>query len=444
MKKTGFHKKTAREIACILLARIENKGAYIDRLLVSDKVMGLDPRDRAFIRELLPGVLRWKLRLDRIIDVYYNKTSSGLDNDIRNIVRLGLFQIMFMNSVPEWAAVNESVESAIKIRGKGAGGLVNALLRRYIREGEPKEWPSDPVEKMAFELSHPMWIVKKWIEKYGFETAGAIMKSGVEKHPVFVRPGKIGIGIDELADTLTHEGYEVTVVPEMSGYLAVSKGSRLFDTVAFKEGLLTVQDPSAGMASLLLSPESGENVLDLCAAPGGKTTHLALLMKDSGHIKAVDIHSHRLELIKDTVKRLGLKSVECTEGDVTGLRNETGVFYNRVLLDVPCTGTAVLSKRPDLKWRVTREDVLRLASLQQEMLHSAASMVKPGGILVYSTCSLEPEENEDTIALFLAKHLEFVVDRDNRFDRYEKNSGYLILPHQMFGSGAFASKLRKK
>lgn len=436
-------KKSARELAHHMLSRVEKGGAYIDRILASSEVTGLSPQDQAFVRELLYGVIRWKLRLDRIIDMYYTKNSSEMNMDVRNVVRLGLFQMMFMNSVPDWAAVNESVTLAVNTSGMGAGGLVNALLRRFTREGEPDKWPSDIAEKSSFELSHPLWLVKRWIDIYGDETAVSIMEAGIGKHPVFVRPCRVGTGIDDLAQALDREGYQTDVVKGIPDYLTVSKGSGLFDTEAFRKGLFYVQDPSAGMASMLLSPLEGDTVLDLCSAPGGKATHLAVMMNNTGRIIAVDKHPARLGMVEESAVRFGLTSIECETGDSLTYGKGSDTLYDRVLLDVPCSGTGVLSKRPDMKWRITEADVIRLASLQYDMLHNAAAMVKPGGIMVYSTCTLEPEENENTVTAFLDRHCEFDIERDDWFREYEHGPGYLILPHQMEGTGAFAARLRR-
>ncbi|MCE5250626.1 16S rRNA (cytosine(967)-C(5))-methyltransferase RsmB [bacterium] len=444
MKKKTSQPQTAREVALRLLSRVENEGAYTDRIMTSPLMKELETRDRSFVREMVPGVIRWKMRLDRIINIYYNKNPSELDQDIRNVLRLGLFQIMFMDSIPEWAAVNESVTIAVKTHGKGAGGLVNALLRRFLREGEPDKWPSDTAERLSLELSHPLWIARRWIDAFGENIAESIMRQGNEKHPVFVRTGRIGTSMESLAEALDHEGFETEPVTGMPEYLSVSKANGLFDSVAFRDGLFIVQDPSAGMATVLLAPQPGEQVLDLCCAPGGKAIHAASLMHDQGRITAVDKHQSRLGLVEETAGRLGFTILEFREDDAVTFGRDSEERYDRVLLDVPCSGTGVFSKRPDLKWRLTDEDVTRIASLQREMLDNAAGQVKPGGVLVYSTCTLEHEENEDTVADFLEQHHEFTIDHDSRFTAFERGPGYLIFPHQMEGVGAFAAKLRKE
>ena len=435
---------TPRDVALTLLSRIEKDGAYINRVTTSPDITNLPLRDRSFVRELLYGVMRWKLRLDHIIDMYYVKKSSKLNCDIRNILRLGFFQLLFMNAVPDHAAVDESVKSAIKRHGKGAGGLTNALLRRFIREGKSVELPTDQAERLSCEFSTPLWIVKRWINTYGFDCATSIVRASTEKHIIYVRPGRTGVSVDSLSESLAHEGFETESVAVMPDYLAISKGNGLFDTAAFRDGLFTVQDPPAGIASYLLAPKQGESVLDLCAAPGGKTTHIACMMQDSGHILAVDHNEARLGLVKEAVERLRYTSIDYAAVDAQDFGRDHGTLYDRVLLDAPCTGTGVFAKRPDMKWRLTADDIQRLTGLQRMMLDNAAGLVKPGGVLVYSTCTLEHEENEDMVNEFLKINPEFNSERDERFAPFAYDCGYLIRPHEMMGTGAFSAKLRRK
>jgi 16S rRNA (cytosine967-C5)-methyltransferase len=431
-----------RETALDLLMRIESGGAFGDRILSSPRMSEYSPRDRSFIRELVNGVVRWKLRLDRTIDAYYTQRAESLSPQVRMILRLGLYQLMFLNSVPAHAAVNESVGMAAGKQGKGAGGLVNALLRRFTREGEPVDWPDDPAERLSLEYSHPLWIARRWIGHFGATTAERILRAGNDRHPVSIRTNTARISPDDLAVALSGAGFETAPVEGMPGYLTVAEAEGLFDSEPFRKGLFSVQDPSAGMAALLLDPIPGESALDLCSAPGGKTTHIAELMRDRGRVLAVDVRKARCGLVREAAGRLGLTSIEVEEGDARSF-GEEGALFDRVLLDAPCTGTAVFSKRPDMKWRRSEEDVYRLAALQGEMMERAARLVKPGGVLAYSTCSLEPEENERIVEAFLEAHPEFVVETDPRFEGHESGPGYLILPHRMLGTGAFAAKLRR-
>ena len=444
MKKVGKNKvQTTRELAVYLLTRVERGGAYADRLLASRHVSELEPRDRSFVRELVLGVLRWKLRLDHIIGTYYNNDINSLQLEIRNIIRLGLYQMMFMDSIPDWAAVNESVKMTGNHYSKKTAGLVNAILRRFSRQGEPEISSSDTIEKLSVEKSCPGWIAKKWIEKFGVETAEALMTSCNKKHPVSIRTNTIKIDSESLANELLSEGFETVNVSDMPGYFNVLKGNGLFETQAYKKGFFTVQDPEAAMATLLLSPEQGEMILDLCSAPGGKTTHIAEMADDNIRIDAVDINPKRLGLVKRAIRRRGLESINCIEGDSVTFRNDSDSQYDRILCDVPCTGTGVFSKRPDMKWRREENDLIRMSSLQKAILVNAATLVIPGGVVIYSTCSLESEENEDIVRWFTSEN-DFTVERDNRFKKFETDYGYLILPHLMDGNGAFAAKLRRK
>lgn len=419
--------------------RIEAEGAYADRVLASPLVSGLDARDRMFVRETVLGLLRWKGRLDRIIDSFARGNPADIDREVYTIIRLGLYQILFMGSVPEWAAVNESVELARKRRGKGAGGLANAMLRRFLRDGEPA-YPDDPAERYAVEYAHPLWLVRRWIGKYGEETAVRLLEAGVSRHAVSLRTTR-DVKPEDAAAALAARGYQTVPVDDMPGYLLAPKAEGIFDTPEFRDGMVTAQDPAAGLPSLLLAPDPGERILDLCAAPGGKTTHIAGLMDDNGGVLAVDVNPARLGLVSDAAARLHLASVETAAGDARTF--DPGEAFDRVLADVPCSGTAVLAKRPGIKWRLRESDIVELAALQGEILGHAAELVRPGGVLVYSTCTLEAEENEETAARFLAAHPEFREERDDRFRMFAIDTGYRILPHLMQGSGAYAVKLRK-
>ena len=426
-----------------LLTRIECDGAFADRLLSAKQVMVQEQRDRSFIRELVLGVLRWKLRLDYIISAYYDRDIASLDIEVLNILRIGVYQLIYMNSVPDFAAVNESVNMTRTFYGKKPAGLVNAVLRRFTREGIPVIKSADEAVRLSIDTSCPVWIVRKWVDEFGAETAEAILVSSNEKNPVSIRTNSLKTDPETLKSVLTEEGYDVSEVESMPGYFNIAKGMGLFDTESYRSGHFTAQDPVAAMATLLLAPERGEKILDVCCAPGGKTTHIAEIAGDDLDIDAVDINAKRLGLVRNTARRLGLKSISFIEGDAVRFGMKSDVRYDRVLCDVPCSGSGVLSKRPDMKWKRTEDDLERMPSLQKAILGNAAKLVKPGGVLVYSTCSLEPEENGDIIDWFTSEY-DYTVERDERFKDFETDRGYLILPHRMYGNGAFAVKLRRK
>lgn len=441
MKKTAAARKP-RDTALDLVQRIEEEGAFVDRVLAGSEMNVYDDRDRRFIREMVIGVERHRLRLDRIIGAFYNRPFGDLDPLVRDILRLGLYQMIHMDSVPAWAAVNESVDIAVSRRGKGAGGLVNAMLRRFTREGEPPVKGGD-AERISVETSFPRWLVDRWIAAYGVEEAENICRAGAEKHSTYIRPRRGRVTPEEMIARLAEENVEADIVPWMPGILTIREGGTgLFGTKAFTGGLFTVQDPSASLACELLAPSTGDRVLDLCAAPGGKATQCAEMMDDTGTVTAVDINEGRLGLVEETARRLGLTSIRFAVGDA-GTFGAVGETYNRVLLDAPCSGTAVFSKRPDMKWRLGEEDIARLAKLQRRLLDNAARLTAPGGVLVYSTCSLETEENDGAIEWFLDGRKDFTPEHDGRFGDYSRGHGYLIAPHRMGGSGAYAVKLRR-
>lgn len=433
---------TPRETAYRLLYRIEKENAYSDRVLAGNEMSGLERRDRLFVRELVQGAIRWQMRLDHIIDTYYNKRSAELETDLRLILRMGLYQALFMDAVPDWAAVNETVSLAVDMRGKKAAGLVNAIMRRFQREGEPAVGEGD-AERISVSLSHPEWLIGRWVDAFGTEDAEKIARAGIEKHPVFVT----STGQDEDSDALTaflnEHGFTAKPVEGMPGYCALERADGFFESEAFRSGNIFVQDPASGMAALLLDPQPGERVLDLCAAPGGKTLSITGKMSDSGTVTALDRNESRLRLVRRAADRAGFVSVETVAGDATDYGERDGLIFDRVLVDVPCSGTAVLSKRPEMKWRLKPDDPERLSAIQTQILDNAARRVKKGGVLVYSTCTLEHEENVDNIKSFLDRTTGFELDWDSRMERFRTEYGHLILPHQMEGTGAFAARIRR-
>ena len=438
---------TPRGIALTLLGRIGEEGAFADRILAADPVASLPDRDRQFVRELVLGTLRWRGRLDNVISAFAGRSLAELDPPVRDILRLGLYQFMFMDAVPDFAAVDESVRLARTVRGAGAGGLVNALLRRFQREGEPPP-PDEDVDRIAVTLAHPRWLVERWIGRLGVETTEAVCRAGVEKHPVFVRARRGRTTAAELTELLADDGFEPAPVPGFPDYLALAKATGLFGSEPFTGGLCTVQDPAAGMAVDMLGPRPGEHVLDCCAAPGGKTTRIAEFMEDRGRVTAMDIHEGRLGLVRGAAKRLGLESVECVAGDALTFSGAPNNGYDRVLVDAPCTGTGVLAKRPDMKWRLTPEDIPRMAALQAKILGHMSGLVRPGGVLVYSTCTMEPEENEAVVGGFLAAHLDFFLEPAGGFGDVSSgasaHAGTLVLPCEGGITGAYAAKLIRK
>lgn len=433
--------KTPRDTVLELLMRIEIGGAFADRVLASRDLDRHDPRDRAFIREIVYGVMRWKLRLDRIICSYYTKSAENLSPLVHMILRIGLYQMMFM-SVPAHAAVHESVEMAASAQGSGAGGLVNALLRRFQREGEP-DMPSDEIARLSAEHSFPEWIVRGWAASFGTDETKNILRAGNERHPVYVYANPLMGTVSDLTGRLQDLGFCGEPVGWMPGYIAIREAEGFFSSDIFKEGYCIAQDPAAGIAARLLDPLPGMRVIDLCAAPGGKTVNIAAMMGDMGTVVALDLHSGRSGLVQGTASKLGLKSVRTIVGDAKTFEPPDCLLFDRVLLDAPCSGTAVFSKRPDMKWKRKEDDIGRLSRAQAAMIDNAGRLVKPGGILVYSTCTLEYEENDAVVRGFLQRFPDYATVRESSFDEFRTDHGYLLLPHRAGGTGAYAAKLKR-
>ena len=364
MNKTPVEVKTARDTAILLLKRIELEGAFADRVLSAHEVSKLEPLDRAFVRELVLGVERWKIRLDHTISAFYDKGIDKLEPGILNILRIGLYQMIFMDSVPNFAAVNESVTMAANMSGPKAGGLVNAILRRFTREGEPKI-EGEVSKRFSETFSYPLWQVKKWLGDYGPNKTEKILASGNERHPVSLRVNILKTTPEELIEKFSGKPFEITF-SKMPGYLLIRKAEGLFDTDEFKKGLFSIQDSAASAAVLLLDPSEGEKILDLCSAPGGKTTHIAEITGGKAEIISVDHNDGRANLIKSNVDRLGLGSVNIVVADAHEYKSDFP--FDKILVDVPCSGSGVFSKRPDMKYKREMDDVLSLTKIQKTLL----------------------------------------------------------------------------
>ena len=431
----------ARTVALEILRRVEVHGAYVKDELLGDRVSGLLPRDRAFCRELVSGTMRWRGRLDWVLARCLEGDLEGLTIPIRNVLRLGAYQILFSDGVPDRAAVYESVELAKRVGHRGTVRLVNAVLRRAVRERDRIAYPDperDPVGHLAVVGSHPRWLAARWIERFGMEEASALCAANNRRRPVSLRANRLKGTVDALAAHLAEEGLEGKPNDFVEGFVDVEDAQGLFETEAFRAGWFQVQDPSGGLVGLLLDPQPGERVLDLCAAPGGKTTHIAELMGNVGEIVALDKHPRRVKRIVENVRRLGIRIVRAAAMDA--LEYEDGGF-DRVLVDAPCSGTGVFARRVDARWRLQETDIGELAALQERLLEKGASLVKKGGRLVYATCTMEEEENEEVIARFLSRHRDFVLEPASEVIGKPFGDYVRTYPHRHDIDGSFAARI---
>lgn len=406
---------SAREAALRALVEIDEKKAYAqqarDRTLENGD---LALRDRAFCTQLVFGVTKHRKTIDHIISTFSTRSVQRMDPVTRNALRLGVYQVCYLEQIPRHAAVYECVALAKKYAHAGSAGLVNAVLRSVLRNPGAIRFPDyaeDPVSHISLKYSHPKWLVSKWIRRFGREETARLCQANNEEPPVTIRTNTLKITRDALILELNHEGFDAVPSHLVDEGIVLQNAGDLFSHELYSRGMFIAQDTASMLVSYVLSPEPNEYVMDLAAAPGGKTTHIAQLMGDTGQVIACDVHEHRLALIRENLQRLGITSVKPILCDSRRLPDDIQAMkFDRVLLDAPCSGTGVLRRRADLRWQRTDEDLKDLVALQREILESAARLVKPGGVLIYSTCSIEPEENSELISGFLSKHLEFSAD----------------------------------
>ena len=406
-----------RLLAWKILQEVERSSSFVD--LALDRAFSespdLRPLDRAMISEMVLGTLRWQGRLDTHLQHALKARGKKIEPRLLHLLRLGSYQILFMDRVPESAAVNESVRLAkVLFKNEKITGFVNALLRSVIRNRDRDLFPpfsERPVEHITQAFSHPSWLAERWVKEFGPETARNLCAANNRKPPFAIRTNTLKITREELQRRLgeTHiSSQPVSFSPEG---LLLKKSPPLAEERLFQEGLYFVQDESSQVVPHLLSPQPGERILDACAAPGGKTTHLAQLMGDRGEILALELHGSKVKLIEENCRRLGITIVRATEGDVSQSPPfPPGETFDRILLDAPCTGLGILHRNPEAKWRRKPEDIARLSRAQKSLLDNVSSWLKPGGTLVYSTCTMTPEENDAVVNSFLETHPQFRLD----------------------------------
>ncbi len=403
----------------------------------------LDARDRRWTQELVYGMLRRRAVLDALLTERVKGGLARLDADLTDILRLGVYQLLHMGSVPPYAAIAQSVELAKRRHGIGASKLANAVLRRVDRERADASAltpavPADPIDALAQATSHPRWLVARWVQRWGVAEARTLLERNNVEAPMVIRP--FGIVREQLETMLESSGIAVEDAPLVGDGLMLSGHAALAEVGAFRQGLFFVQDPAATLVTRYAAPPAGATVIDLCAAPGGKALELA---RTAQVVIAADRSPTRLERMRQNLERLEVRNVHLVATDARDLAlTEADV----VLVDAPCTGTGTFRRHPDARWRLRISDIAVSAAAQRAILRSAAALVPVGGLLVYSTCSLEPEENEQQVEHFLAAHPDFVLEAPpaGTVPDTVLDGGLLrVLPQQHGVDGAFAARLRR-
>ncbi len=391
------HKDRPRERALAVLCGAE-RGTFADSLLEASR-REFDGRDSAFILELVYGVLRNRSWLDWTLDRFSANPVATTDSGTRNILRLGAYQLLLLDKVPASAAVNTATELAKEYGRKS--GYVNGLLRNLERSRNALPRPAfdEPVRQLSVQYSHPEWLVRRWVGRFGQERTEKLLAACNRPAPLVIRTNILRTTRDKLKQTLVAEGAEVRETRYSSAGIELLSSPGLTDLAAFREGRFLVQDEAAQLVGMMVAPKAGEALLDACAAPGGKATHLAELMDNQGSVVALDSDAGRLKRVAENSARLGTTIVRPVTGDAAIF--EEGLF-DKVLVDAPCSGLGVLRRHPDGRWNKSGKIVAERQAVQRSILANCASLVKPGGALIYATCTTEPEENEDLINAFIA------------------------------------------
>nr|WP_229714111.1 16S rRNA (cytosine(967)-C(5))-methyltransferase RsmB [Saccharibacillus endophyticus] len=443
---------TAREVALNVLTSVDENASYSNLLLNrSLQQAELSPADAGLVTELVYGTIARQATLDYFLNLFIKSEVKRLNPWVRSLARMSLYQIRYLDRIPAHAAVNEAVEIAKKRGHQGIASMINGVLRSVLREGDKLAIPDDlpTAERIALQHSHPQWLVERWIAQYGEETAEEVCEANNQPPKVSIRVNALKADRDELLRELENEGRTVRASELSQSGIIVESGGNMANDHLYRDGRFSIQDESSMLVAEALAAESGMSVLDCCAAPGGKTAHIAEKMGNKGRIVANDLHEHKQGLIIEQAERLGLSCIQPSVGDAMALKDQfEPASFDRVLLDAPCSGFGVIRRKPDLRWAKTPDDTASIARLQRQMLNAVAGLVKPGGILVYSTCTIEREENQRAVAEFLRDHAEFVAE-PFEVPALESlpqagGAGVQILPNQFGSDGFYIARLRRR
>ena len=409
----------ARHTAVTILNTVNQGRKTLDRIMLElpqgeDYLSG---RDRSLLNAIVYGVLRWRGRLDHMIAFFSNTPLRKIQPVVLNILRMGLFQITFLDRVPDSAAVNTAVELTKQTQSTRAAGFVNALLRKAAANYADvpfSTYQQDPLAYLTTTQSIPEWLAKRWLKRLPAETIITLSKSINTIPPITLRTHTLKTNRERLQRSLENQVEHLAPTSFAPDGMCIRNPKHSIQHLAaFKKGWFQVQDEAAQLVSLLLNPQPGDSVLDACAGWGGKTAHMAQLMQNQGRITALDNNPEKLRLLDDEMQRLGISTVKTISEDLDRYPVETPFErYDRILVDAPCSGLGVMRRNPDIKWNSSTAQLVRLSEIQKRILTNLAARVKTNGILVYAVCSMEPEENEAVIQDFLKNHPDFVIDND--------------------------------
>ena len=435
----------AREITLKILYRIEKEGAYSNIALdeeIKNNRNNLNEKDKGIITEIVYGTITWKLTLDEIIRKYSRIRLKKISIWILNILRMGIYQIIFLDKIPKSAAVNECVNLAKRYGHKSSSNFVNAILRKVEKSDyEELQKIENDIERISKTTSMPEWIIEELLKGNSPDVVSKICKNSNKRPKVCIRVNKLKTSKEILKENFRRKNI-IAKDGVIEDFLVLDKIKNIESLKEFKNGEFTVQDEAAGLVPLILEPKEKETILDACSSPGGKTTYMAEMMNNKGRILAWDIHSHRTKLVEETARRLGLNIIETKINDATIYDEKYKETFDKILLDVPCLGIGVLKRKPDIKWQRKKEDIQEISKIQNNILETCSRYLKKGGELVYSTCSILKEENEEIIERFLEENKEFkIVKIENIkqqfFCDFIKKRGYIQVYQNEYTDGFF-------
>ncbi len=442
-------KDNPRQIAVEIIQRVFSQKSYADILL--EKALAKSNmmlKDKALCTELVYGTIRWKMKLEFIVKRQFRGKWDKAPEPIKWILITALYQMLYLDKIPDYAIVNQAVALAKKNNINGHwGGVVNGILRTFVRDEKTKDIPGhkDKVEALALKWSHPGWMIQKWTDTWGSDKAILLCKANNRRPNFGLRVNPLRTNREDLLEILISQGFDAQFSRYLDNFIIVKKISGLTESEWFKKGHFSIQDESSALVVQLLNAAHEEKIVDLAAAPGGKTFCIAEQVADKADIIACDIHRNRLKMLIRGRKRLGFLRVfpilsNCM---MPGLSNS----FDKVLLDAPCSGLGVLRRRVELRWHRQEKDIDKIISVQRKLIDQAALLVRPGGCLIYSTCSIQPEENEEVISDFLETHSDFQLERAESFlpASVVTPAGMMRTWPDIHGiDGAFAARLQKK
>ena len=441
-----------RETALKALYKIDEKEAYSNIALdeiIKENRNRLEERDIGFISEIVYGVTTWKLTIDEIIKKYSKIRLKKISPWILNILRMGIYQIVFLDKVPKSASVNESVNLAKRYGHKSSSNFVNAILRKIDKKDYEEFFEiKDDIERISKTTSMPTWIIEELLKENDIKKVEEICRCSNLRPKVAIRVNNLKTNKEELAKLLEQRKIEFKE-GSLEDFFILKNVKNIENLDLFRKGFFTIQDEGAGLIALIVEPQPNEIILDACSSPGGKTTYMAELMENKGKILAWDLHEHRVNLVDENAKRLGIDIIETKCEDATVFKQEYVEKFDKILLDVPCLGLGVLKRKPDIKWKRKKEDIVEITKIQEKILETCSKYLKPNGQIIYSTCSIIKDENEKIIEKFLEKNKNFdyakiEVSKCNKNIKNIEKLGRIKLYQNEENDGFFMCKLQKK